>query len=195
MADTLAAAQRRTGPGATLAGRPPKGERPPTLDREEIQARENRYVERQVADLVTADAGEAELEAAAKKLGRIRKAALRAIEEYRPVRDAAALSLALNDGVRGVYGVAGFNRSYFVRMRQEALAAGGAKVVRGAAKKLVEAAGKVAQAEARIDAVRPVRDVVANRLIGEFSWTRRAVADLMGVTEGAIAQRVRQRSA
>lgn len=196
MADTLAAEARPariTGPGYTAAGRPRAGERTlPPLDTDRIAEQEERYVARAVGRLLDDDASEADLEQVAEKMARIVKKANEAIVSLSPARDAAALSLALNDGVRAVYRAAGYTRGWFVQLKRDAESVGGVPRVRGAEKKAVDLGEQVYRAQARKKAAIKARDKAAVRLVRDLGRTHRSVADLIGTTEGLVAQRMKK---
>lgn len=192
---------RVKGPGASVAGRPPADElQLPELDRDAIRERETRDVQARLEPYLpkgwkegtqpTAQQLAAAEKAAAMAAGIADEAQAEA-DRLRKQRDHAALSLALNDGVRAMFKVIGVNYSRWVRVRREATAGGG-KVRRypNAAEAVVRLAEQVASLEARADAALEIRDQMLLRLAVDAGQSYAHLAELIGKTARLVAQRV-----
>jgi hypothetical protein len=139
------------------------------------------------------------------------------IEQHRPTRDEAALSLALHEGRRAVNDVIGVHRSYFYGMRTKALrlteeekaahwleesAPGvrrtkeevqarafevGVPIIEDAASLAAHWGEQVALADEQATAAREIRDN-AIRTCWDNGWSRGRIAAIAGVDESRISQ-------
>lgn len=180
-----------------------KPRKPAKLDRPRIVMEESAAVARA---LRAARKPERRLELASE----IVAAAEREVAPLRPQRDAAALSLALYDGVRAVQDVIGVSRIYFYAMRFEAL--GLTEEERGAwlktatreqvaeraqtvgvphVEEAIDVASstgeQIARAEERAAVARIIRDTAIVEL-WRAGWNRGPIAAIAHVAESRISQ-------
>lgn len=110
-----------------------------------------------------------------------------AFAAVRPLRDAAALSLAAHDGVRGLNNALGMTRTAWFEIRKDREATGKApRRVARAAEKLPALAEDAARARARGEAARERRDALVGDLLDQ-GVTRSEVAALIGRNPSRIS--------